>query len=154
MPVPVPDPPSGFAGRAPVSSALFAFGSTSYCSLISSVLLYALEAKVPADLVVLPKPLLSVEPYAPTTARKTAVPRSPKKYTPTTPPTQAAPIVIALSVGSSCMATAPTRGIETAGRAVANAAFEAGALKAEAEATNAATNRVRIIVSGEGLNRL
>ena len=52
------------------------------------------------------------------------------------------------------MATAPTRGIETAGRAVANAAFEAGALKAEAEATNAATNRVRIIVSGEGLNRL
>ena len=117
-------------------------------------MLYALEAKVPADLVVLPKPLLSVEPYAPTTARKTAVPRSPKKYTPTMPPTQAAPIVIALSEGSSCMATAPTRDIETAGRAVANAAFEAGALKAEAEATNAATNRVRIIVSGEGLNRL
>jgi len=62
-----------------VSRADFAFGITSYCSLISRVLPYALAANEPADLEALPKPFVSVAPYAPRHARNTAVPRSPKR---------------------------------------------------------------------------
>merc|ERR1712023_18162 len=78
--------------------------------LNSSVFEKTFEAAPPAFLVASPKPLDRVAPYAPTHARRTAVESSWKRYTPSIPPTEAAPMTTALPLGSSIvMAAGATR---------------------------------------------
>ena len=85
------------------------------------------------------------------TARKTAVESSLNRYTPTMPPTAAAPMVTAFDDGSSAICTAATRGCIAAATCDEPASLVAGAWKAEASPRTAARTRRRAMT---GLQKL